>query len=84
MNEQLVTKKIVSIMKDKLSFQFDENMDNISEKPFFGKHFRLQPYELAYLLMEIEKEFDITIPEEYLLDPGVKTIDDFTRYIQAV
>lgn len=83
MNEQMIKNKIISIMKDKLFFKFDEKMDQIELQNFFSKHFNLAPFELAYLLMEVEKEFNISIPEAYLIDPGVKTIDHFTKYIIA-
>ncbi len=83
MNEQMIKNKILSIMKDKLSFKFNEKADQIELQNFFSKHFNLAPFELAYLLMEIEKEFHISIPETYLIDPGVKTIDSFTKYIAA-
>ena len=68
-------------MKDKLAFKFDEKLDQIELKNFFSHHFSIKPYELAYLLMEIEREFQITIPETYLLNPGIKTISSFTKYI---
>lgn len=77
----MIRDKIISIMKDKLSFKFDEKMDHIELQNFFSKHFNLAPFELAYLLMEVEREFDITIPEIYLIDPGIKTINDFTQYL---
>lgn len=83
MNEQMIKTRVISIMRDKLSFRFNENMDQIEHQNFFGEHFQLQPYELAYLLMEVEREFNISIPEAYLIDPGVKTIDHFTKYIMA-
>jgi acyl carrier protein len=83
MNEQIIKSKIISIMKERLSFKFDERMDQIEHQNLFGKGFNLTPFELAYLLMEVEKEFNIQISESFLLDPGVKTINDFTTYIVA-
>ena len=83
MNEQMIKNNIISIMKDKLSFKFDDKSDQIVFQNFFSKHFSIAPYELAYLLMEVEKEFQITISETYLIDPGVKTIDSFIKYIIA-
>lgn len=83
MNEKMINNKIISIMKDKLAFKFDEKVYQIELKNFFSQYFSLTPYELAYLLMEVEREFHITIPETYLVDPGVKTIDSFTKYILA-
>lgn len=79
----MIKNKIISIMKDKLFFKFDEKMDQIEYHNFFSVHFNLEPFELAYLLMEVEREFNISIPETYLIDPGVKTIDHFTKYIIA-
>jgi acyl carrier protein len=83
MNEQMIKNEIISIMKNKLCFEFNEKMDEIEHQNFFSKHFNLAPFELAYLLMEVEKDFNISIPEAYLIDPGVKTIGHFTKYIMA-
>ena len=83
MIEQMIKNKNISIMKNKLLFKFDEKADKIELKNFFGQFFDLAPFELAYLLMEVEREFNISIPDTYLIDPGVKTIDNFTKYIIA-
>lgn len=74
--------KIVSIMKDLLLYEFDDNINDVENAPFFGRKFRLLPFELGYLLNEIEKEFRILVPESYLIDPGIKTIGDFVRIIE--
>jgi acyl carrier protein len=73
--------KIISIMRDRLHFEVDYEMEDIENQPFFGRKLNLMSYELGYLLMEVERDFDIRIPESYLLDPGLKTINDFVRII---
>ena len=76
-NTETIENKILSIIKDRLKIVFDETISNIGDKPLLGDEIGLNSYELAYLVMEVNKTYNMLIPEEYLLCPGLQTINDF-------
>lgn len=77
-----ITDNIISIMKNRIKLRFDADMENIVDIPLLGDSIGVEPYELCYMVVEVEKEYDFRIPESYLLDPGVQTINDFVEAIR--
>ena len=75
------TDQIIKLMRSNLKLIIDSNTSNIENEPLLGKKFNLMPFDLAYLLLEVEKLFNITISEEYIINHGLKTIADFSDYI---
>ena len=75
------TEEIIEIMQNNLKLKFNKNIPHIEQEPLLGKKFNFKPYILAYLVMEVEKYFNITFSEEYILHLGLKTINDFSEYI---
>lgn len=53
---------------------------DISEMTEFTRDFGIEPIDLASLIILAEKEFHITIHDEYVL--GFKTINDLALYIE--
>ena len=72
-------------MLDKLReivFQHTENADiSITEDTLFTTDLRLDSYELVLVLVDVEKEFGIEIPDREIV--GMKTVRDVMNYIDA-
>lgn len=76
-----ISNKIMEIIHERLHIHFEAQEQWLEEEALLGSAFGLTPYELAYLKMEVEREFRITIPERALLSPGIKTVEDFTNSV---
>jgi acyl carrier protein len=80
-SKEKIVEKILTIMKNQLSLSFDEEMPDIENQPLLSESFRLTPYQLGYMVMEIEKEFNIDIQESYFLRSEIQTINAFVKII---
>ena len=77
------TDRIIGIMRNNLKIRIDDSIPNMKDEPLLGKRLSLTPQELAYLLLEVEKELHITFSEGYIVRHGLKTIGDFSNYIES-
>ncbi|KEI95774.1 hypothetical protein N494_15285 [Clostridium botulinum A2B7 92] len=64
---------------------FDINLNSIDEKLFerslLGDFFCFEPIDLVCLYMEVEKIFNISIPQEYVVENKFNTINDIKEII---
>jgi len=81
-NRKAIEQKIITIIKYRLKKSFDNTNSSVYYEPLLGRTIGLKPFELAYLVMEVNKAFAVPIPESYLLNPGVRTINDFINAIE--
>ncbi|MGI6280467.1 MAG: acyl carrier protein [Acutalibacteraceae bacterium] len=72
----MVFEKIVSILADQLDV--DEN--DLTMETNIVKDLDADSLDVVELLMTIEDEFDVEIPDEEI--ENIKTIGDLTEYIQ--
>jgi len=75
------SEQIIELIRSNLNLEIDNSVTDIENEPLLGRKFGLQPYDLAYLLFEVEKTFGITFPEKYIIDRGLRTIGGFSRFI---
>jgi peptide maturation system acyl carrier-related protein len=77
---------VYSILKDILYRKFGINLEDYSfedlNKELLGKTFKLNARDLLYLYHEIEKSFNITIPEKDIVDGKFHTINGIIEIIQ--
>jgi peptide maturation system acyl carrier-related protein len=84
MNDQYeyVAQTLMHIIKKHL---LDVNFENIGNKitqgKLLGTEIGLRPRHLVYILNDIEKEFDITIPEEEIVYGRFDTFDNISSLI---
>ncbi|ABS42563.1 peptide maturation system acyl carrier-related protein [Clostridium botulinum] len=64
---------------------FDINLNSINEELFerslLGDFFCFEPIDLVCLYMEVEKIFNISIPQEYVVENRFNTINDIKEII---
>lgn len=72
-----IASRVKAIIADKLSV--DEN--EVTENAEFTKDFGADSLDTVELIMEFEKEFGITIPDDKA--EGITTVKDAIDYIEA-
>ncbi|KEI84521.1 peptide maturation system acyl carrier-related protein [Clostridium botulinum] len=64
---------------------FDINLNSINEELFerslLGDFFCFEPIDLVCLYMEVEEIFNISIPQEYVVENRFNTINDIKEII---
>jgi acyl carrier protein len=70
-----IRSRVIQIIEDKLSVQQDEVIDEAS----FTSDLGADSLDTVELIMEFEREFDISIPDEDA--EGIKTVGDAIEYV---
>ncbi|MBQ3692950.1 MAG: acyl carrier protein [Clostridia bacterium] len=73
----MVFEKIKSILAE----QFDEEEDSITSETNLTEDLGADSLDLADVLMAIEDEFEVEIPDEDI--ENIKTVGDIVDYIEA-
>ncbi|MGP1433833.1 MAG: hypothetical protein ACTTHM_07760 [Peptoanaerobacter stomatis] len=82
METKSIEEKVINILELKL-ISFDKEVDYNVDLPLTGHPFLLTDVDMVYLLLEIEKEFDIHIEERDLLEYGFSTISQIVKVIST-
>ena len=72
----MVFEKITQMLAD----QLDANIDDMTMETRIGEDLGADSLDVVELLMAIEEEFDVEIPDEDI--EALKTIGDVVEYIQ--
>ncbi len=72
----MVFEKITKMLAD----QLDANIDDMTMETRIGEDLGADSLDVVELLMAIEEEFDVEIPDEDI--EALKTIGDVVEYIQ--
>lgn len=67
-------------IKQMLADQLDANIDDMTMETRIGEDLGADSLDVVELLMAIEEEFDVEIPDEDI--EALKTIGDVVEYIQ--
>ena len=73
----MVLEKVKAI----LSEQFDVEEDSITPDTNLSEDLEADSLDVVYLLMSIEDEFEIEVPDEEI--ENIKTVDQLVKYIEA-
>ena len=68
-------------LKDLIEDQLDVDVDSITEDSNIQEDLGADSLDIVDLMMAIEEEFDVEIPDEKL--EGIKTVGDIAKYIEA-
>ncbi|MCI5911464.1 MAG: acyl carrier protein [Oscillospiraceae bacterium] len=68
-------------LKDLIADQLDVDVDSITEDSNIQEDLGADSLDIVDLMMAIEEEFDVEIPDEKL--EGIKTVGDIAKYIEA-
>lgn len=76
LTKELVTERILEILED---YDNVKNVDKISETAHFSRDLGLDSLDQVEVLMEVENEFSILIPDDDA--DNLKTVDQTINYI---
>ena len=68
-------------LKDLIADQLDVDVDSITEDSNIQEDLGADSLDIVDLMMAIEEEFDVEIPDEKL--EGIKTVGDIAKDIEA-
>lgn len=75
---QAIEEKVIAIIAEKLNVEVSE----VTPSASFTGDLGADSLDIVELVMELEKEFDITIPEDQA--PNIKTVGDAIQYVVSV
>lgn len=68
-------------IKELISKQLNKSVDEITEDSEFVKDLGADSLDVVEMLMNLEEEFDVTVPEEDAVN--IKTVGDIIKIIEA-
>lgn len=68
-------------LKELIADQLDVDIETITESSNIQEDLGADSLDIVDLMMEIEEEFEVEIPDEKL--EGIKTVGDIAKYIEA-
>ncbi len=83
-NQDLIittVKNLCKIVEKITNYAIDYNCEEILNQNLLGPHFGFKARHLLYLLLEVEKEFDIKIPETDICLGNFDTINNICKII---
>lgn len=75
------TARLADIFYKRFGLDLSNKDHALRRKNFFSKDLGLEPRDLLYLFFDIEKEFDIKIPESDILGNKFCTFNDIVEII---
>ncbi len=72
---------LVDKIKELISKQLNKPVEDITEDCEFVKDLGADSLDVVEMLMNLEEEFDITVPEEEAVN--IKTVGDIVKIIEA-
>ena len=75
--DQNITERVMKVVGDQLGFE----MDKLTPETSFVQDLGADSLDIVELVMALEEEFQITIPEE--ANDDVQTIGDAVRHIES-
>jgi peptide maturation system acyl carrier-related protein len=86
MNKENQQGQIEERLKNIFKSRFDKDMDKYNEsildKELLGFDIGMKPRDLLYLFFDIEKEFDIKIPEKDIVEKKFNSFNNITAVIR--
>lgn len=73
--------RLNEIFKARLKLDLDSSGENISDGYLLGQEIHLAPRDLLYLLLDIEKEFAVTIPEQEIVAGKFNSFNNIVEII---
>jgi peptide maturation system acyl carrier-related protein len=72
------------ILKDRFELDLCNRWDEIKGSHLLGYDMAMTPRHMVYFFFEIEKAFEITIPEEYIVNGELKSLENIARIISVL
>ncbi|GFZ33315.1 hypothetical protein CSC2_38410 [Clostridium zeae] len=74
LDKQQVLDKLSEVIERRFNFSVKEISPSWENELILGSKFGFTPRELIYLFFEVQKEFNLRIPQEHILDGSFKTL----------
>ncbi len=71
---------VVDKVKELIAQQLNKSVDDISEEKEIVKDLGADSLDVVEMLMSLEEEFDVTVPEEEAVN--IKTVGDIVKVIE--
>lgn len=78
-----IIERLAIIFLEKFDLDINRLSNNFLNKDLLGRGFRLVPRDLVYLVFEIEKVFNIIIPQEDIVAGNFKTFNSIVEVIES-
>ncbi len=78
-----IIERLAIIFLEKFDLDINRLSNNFLNKDLLGREFRLVPRDLVYLVFEIEKVFNIIIPQEDIVAGNFKTFHNIVEVIES-
>ena len=76
--------KIKEMIKTTLNVNIDNMTEDEKDYPLLSKKFDVMPYQMLVFFTRVEKEFDIRIPDESIVDGKFNSYNDISKIILAL
>ncbi|MCX8129741.1 MAG: hypothetical protein N3I35_06545 [Clostridia bacterium] len=76
-----VDETLKQIIEDKLSLNLNGFSDDMADQDLLGSHFRLKASELLFIFFEIERVFNVKIPERDIKEGNFNTLSKIKNII---
>ncbi|NFL55796.1 peptide maturation system acyl carrier-related protein [Clostridium botulinum] len=80
-NNNSVQKKLNDIFNKTFDISLNSINEELFERSLLGDFFCFEPIDLVCLYMEVEKIFNISIPQEYIAENKFNTINNIKKII---
>lgn len=77
-----ILNRIERIIEDKFNISINKISEDYINENLLGKRIRLEARDLLYLLFEVEKEFNIRIPEESISAEEFATLNGIAQVVK--
>jgi len=81
-DEDFIVMRLKGIFKNRFEMDLDKCDDEALGKNLLGNEFGMKPRDLIYLFFDIEKEFNITIPQEDIAEGRFNSFNNMIGIIR--
>ena len=81
MNTEVIKEKLLEIFEGRFNMNLTEQWEDMQDEHFLGSKMRLAPRDLLYLHCDIEKEFDIKISQEHIVNGKFISLNNIVHII---
>ena len=74
--------RLAKLFNKRAGFDLEKNPE-LKDENFFGSSINMAPREAVLLLVDIEREFEICISNEFILNKGFTTFQNLLDYLEG-
>lgn len=83
-NKGLVIAKLKKIFTDRCNFSYDKYDEEYLGKNLLGYEINLNARDLVYIFFDIENEFEISIPESFIINGNFSNLKSITDIVMKL